>query len=95
MVDTEGTAIVDEELPLYSGAKVKLAFYQQPYVLKDGVTYGSSLKLLGIQVVSLNTQAGADTGDMGAEDVAELFGSTEGFKAADPNVTPNVADDDF
>ena len=53
VVDTEGTAIVDEELPLYSGAKVKLAFYQQPYVLKDGVTYGSSLKLLGIQVVSL------------------------------------------
>jgi len=95
VVDTEGTAIIDEELPLYSGAKVKLAFYQQPYVLKDGVTYGSSLKLLGIQVVSLNTQAGADTGDMGAEDVAQLFGSTEGFKAADPNVTPNVADEDF
>ena len=68
---------------------------QQPYVLKDGVTYGSSLKLLGIQVISLNTQAGIDTGDMNADAVAELFGSTDGFKASDPNVTPNVADDDF
>ena len=95
VVDSEGTAILDEELPLYSGAKVKLAFYQQPYVLKDGVTYGSSLKLLGIQVISLNTQAGIDTGDMNADAVAELFGSTEGFKAADPNVTPNASDDDF
>ena len=95
VVDTEGTPILDEEIPLYSGSTVKLAYYQQPYVLKDGVTYGSSLKLLAVQVVSLNNSAGVDTGDMTPESAAELFGKTEGFKAPDPTVTPNMADDDF
>jgi hypothetical protein len=48
VVDTEGTPITDTELPLYSGSKVKLAFKQKPYILRDGVTYGSSLKLVGV-----------------------------------------------
>ena len=95
VVDTEGTPITDEEIPLYSGSRVKLAYYQQPYVLKDGVTYGSSLKLLAVQVVSLNNSAGVDTGDMSPDAAAELFGKTEGFKAPDPSVTPNMADEDF
>ena len=94
VVDTEGTPITDEDIPLYSGSRVKLAFYQQPYVLKDGVTYGSSLKLLALQVVSLNNSAGVDTGDMSAEAAADIFGKTEGFKAPDPSVTPNMKDDD-
>ena len=55
IVDTEGTQITDVNLPIYSGSKVKLAFYQKPYILKDGVTYGTSLKLLGIQLVSIST----------------------------------------
>ena len=95
VVDTEGTPITDERTPLYSGSQVKLAFYQKPYLLKDGVTYGSSLKLLAMQVISLNNAAGVDTGDMSAESAMELFGKTEGFKAPDPNVTPNMADEDF
>ena len=98
VVDTEGTHITDENLPIYSGAKVKLAFYQKPYILRDGVTYGTSLKLVGVQLVSINSEAGVDTGDMNAEDVAALFGTTTGFKASDPNVTPaesTVEDDEF
>ena len=93
IVDTEGTQITDEATPLYSGSKVKLAFYQKPYILKDGVTYGTSLKLVGIQVVSLNSSAGVDTGDMNTEDVAALFGKTSGFKASEPNVTTDSTDD--
>ena len=82
---------------MYSGSRVKLAFYQKPYILKDGVTYGTSLKLVGVQLVSLNSGAGVDTGDMAAEDVAALFGKTEGFKAGDPSVTviPEDMSDDF
>ena len=95
VVDTEGTPITDEEIPLYSGSTVKIAFEQKPYILKDGVTYGSSLKCIAVQVVSLNNSAGVDTGDMSVEDVTALFGKTEGFKAPDPKVTPNVADEDF
>ena len=88
VVDTDGTVITDERLPLFSGAKVKLALYQKPYILRDGVTYGTSLKLKGIQVVSLSTSAGVDVGDMSTEDVAELFGNTAGFKVSEPNVMP-------
>jgi hypothetical protein len=97
VVDTEGTVIADDNTPLYAGSRVKLAFYQKPYILRDGVTYGTSLKLVGVQLVSLNTSAGVDTGDMSTEDVAALFGKTEGFKTSEPNVTPTetVEDDDF
>jgi hypothetical protein len=64
VVDTKGTPVTDENIPVYSGSQVKLAFYQKPYILRDGITYGTSLKLLGIQLVSLNGAAGVDTGDM-------------------------------
>ena len=96
VVDTEGPHVTDENTPMYSGSRVNLAFYQKPYILKDGVTYGTSLKLVGVQLVSLNSGAGVDTGSMPAEEVAELFGKTEGFKANDPSVTviPG-SDDDF
>ena len=97
-VDTEGTPIVDNGTPLYSGSKVKLAFYQKPYILKDGVTYGTSLKLQGVQVVTLSGSAGVDTGDLSDTAVAELFGKTQGFKAGDPNITvkeETEVEDDF
>ena len=100
VVDTEGTIIADDNTPMYAGSRVKLAFYQKPYILRDGVTYGTSLKLVGVQLVSLNTAAGVDAGDMSTEDVAALFGKTEGFKASEPNVRSTVTipdgdEDDF
>ena len=95
VVDTEGTPVTDEATPVYSGSQVKLAFYQKPYILKDAVTYGTSLKLVGVQLVSLSSAAGVDTGDMNPEDVASLFGKTQGFKADEPNVTPATVDEDF
>jgi len=95
VVDTEGTHITDENTPMYGGSTVKLAFYQKPYILKDGVTYGTSLKLVGVQLVSVKAGAGVDTGDMNDVDVAALFGKTEGFKASTPNVTTTTEEDDF
>ena len=97
VVDTEGTPVTDKRIPLYSGSTVKLAFYQKPYILRDEVTYGSSLKLVGVQVVSIKGTAGVDVGDLAATDVAGLFGNTQGFKAGDPNVIPaeTTDDDDF
>ena len=89
VVDTDGTLITDSNLPLYNGSKVKLALYQKPYILRDGVTYGTSLKLKGIQVVSLSSSAGVDVGDMSTEDVIDLFGTTAGYKAMMPNVLQN------
>ena len=94
VVDTEGSQVQDAKTPLYAGSTVKLGFYQKPYILRDGVTYGSSLKLVGVQVVSVKGEAGIDTGDLDATEVAELFGTTSGFKTADPNVTPTPNVDD-
>jgi len=92
IVDTEGTPVTDAKTPLYGGSTVKLGFYQKPYILRDGVTYGSSLKLVGVQVVSVKGEAGVDTGDLDANQVAELFGTTAGFKTSDPNVTVTADD---
>tara|TARA_Y100000289_G_C3870876_1_gene123406 strand:- start:85 stop:648 length:564 start_codon:yes stop_codon:yes gene_type:complete len=97
IVDTEGTAIT-ETLDIRSGSKVKLAFYQKPYIFGDA--YGTSLKLTAVQLVSLSSGAGVDIGDMTPDDAAELFGTTKGFKQSEPNVIPdttpaNVEDDDF
>ena len=94
VVDTEGSPVTDTKTPLYAGSTVKLGFYQKPYILRDGVTYGSSLKLVGVQVVSVKGNAGVDTGDLDATEVAELFGTTSGFKTSDPNVTPSTNDEE-
>ena len=94
VVDTEGVPVTDVKTPLYGGSTVKLGFYQKPYILRDGVTYGSSLKLVGVQVVSVKSEAGVDTGDLDADAVAELFGTTAGFKTGDPNVTPTVDEEE-
>ena len=102
VVDTEGTQIKDERTPMYSGSKVKLAFYQSPYILKDGTTYGTSLKLVGVQLIACGSSAGVDTAEMGSDEVAALFGKTEGFRTvANPvtsepsSVEEDDTDDDF
>ena len=88
VVDTEGTLVTNTKTPLYGGSTVKLGFYQKPYILRDGVTYGSSLKLGGVQVVELNKEAaGTDSGDLNETEVADLFGKTSGFKAAAQETT--------
>ena len=98
VVDTEGTQIKDTDTPVYSGSKVKLAFFQKPYVLPSG-DIGTSLKLKAVQIVSLNSGAGVvDKGDMSADQASELFGKTTGFKVEEPNVDAapcSVEEDDF
>ena len=98
VVDTEGVPVTDNKIPLYGGSTVKLGFYQKPYILRDGITYGSSLKLLGVQVVSLNSDsAGVSSDDLDQSQVADLFGKTSGFKAGEvpPTTETNVEEEDF
>ena len=94
MVDTEGTPVTDKKTPLYGGSTVKLGFFQKPYILRDGVTYGSSLKLLGVQVVAVGEGAAVDTDSMDEEDVADMFGKTEGFKTSEPTPVASPPEDD-
>jgi len=94
IVDTEGTTIEDKETPIYSGSQVKVAFFQKPYVLPTG-DIGTSLKLKAIQLISLNTGAGVvDDGDMTPEAATELFGTTKGFKVAEPNPAAEESTDE-
>ena len=96
VVDTEGTPLTDTKTPLYGGSTVKLGFYQKPYILRDGVTYGSSLKLVGVQVVELNKEAaGTDSGDLDETQVADLFGKTSGFKTTAVETPTDVEEQDF
>ena len=96
VVDTEGSPVTDKKTPLYAGSTVKLGFFQKPYILRDGVTYGSSLKLVGVQVVSVKSDgAGVDAGDLDENQVADLFGKTKGFKADTPPPAQEVEDEDF
>ena len=98
VVDTEGTLITDTNTPVYSGSKVKLAFIQKPYILPAG-DIGTSVKLKSVQIVSIQGGAGvSDSGNISAEEAADLFGTTDGYKASDP--TPVVeetsdVDEDF
>ena len=91
VVDTEGTPINDANTPVYAGSTVKLGFIQKPYLLRDGISYGTSLKLSGVQLVTIQGGAGVDTGDLDQAGVAELFGKTSGFKAGEPNVETEAA----
>lgn len=99
--DSEGTLVTDPNVPLFEGSSVKLAFFQKPYVLKDGLTYGTSLKLRGVQIVEINSNAGIDPGSLSDDDVKSLFGTCEGYKASDqPKVIDTApcseqVDDDF
>ena len=96
VVDTEGSPVTDTKIPLYGGSTVKLGFYQKPYILRDGITYGSSLKLLGVQIVELsNDAAGVDSDDLSDAQVADLFGKTQGFKSTDAPPAVETDDEDF
>ena len=58
---------------------------QKPYAM--GPNIGTSLKVVGVQIVELVTGTGAvDSGNLSVEDVAALFGSVDGFKSDEPAV---------
>ena len=96
IVDSVGADITNPNRPLYGGSKVRRALWQKPYVLKDGVSYGTSLKCVGVQVVDLGVEAGVSE-DLDT-DVTSMFGTVEGFKAADlpeKHTETTTVDDDF
>lgn len=85
-VDTDGQALDRSVLrDVRRGTKVRLIVQQSPYAF--GAKVGTKFKVLGVQIVELATGNGAvDSGDLSVEDVASLFGTSEGFKGAEPAV---------
>ena len=66
------------------GTKVKIICQQVPYTKP---AKGTTLKVLGVQVIELQAMNGAsDSGSLSTEDVVAMFGTTEGFKASEPQV---------
>ena len=83
IVDSKGVPITGN-LPLYSGSLCKIAFQHKPYSLPDSV--GTSLRIKGIQVISVAAGGMSDAGNLNEESAAALFGVSEGFSVDDPNV---------
>lgn len=92
-IDTEGTLLEVEVLrDIRKGTKVKLIVQQSPYTKPSK---GTTLKVLGVQVLELVTGHGAvDSGDLSAADVAALFGPAQGFKVSAPAVRQAPAAED-
>ena len=84
-VDTEGNPLDRSVLrDVRGGTKVRIICQQVPYTKPS---LGTTLKVLGVQVVELATGNGAvDRGNLSVEEVAGLFGKVEGFKQGEPVV---------
>ena len=85
-VDSDGKPIEKSVLlSVRKGTKVNLIVDQKPYAM--GPNVGTSMRVIGVQIIELATGNGAvDSGSLSVEDVAELFGSVDGFKASEPAV---------
>lgn len=85
-VDSDGEVIDRNVLKdVRRGTKVRLIVQQKPYSM--GPNVGTSLRVLGVQIIELATGNGAvDSGDLSVEDVAALFGKADGYKASEPAV---------
>lgn len=85
-VDTQGLPI-PLDTDIREGTTVRLIVDLKPYVF--GSKVGLSLKVRGAQVLKLVSGGGSDAGDLSTDDVATLFGTTEGYKANAPNFEPS------
>ena len=85
-VDSDGE-VIDRNIlkDVRRGTKVRLIVQQKPYSM--GPNVGTSLRVLGVQIIELATGNGAvDSGDLSVDDVAALFGKADGYKASEPAV---------
>ncbi len=90
-VDTNGDPLDESVLKsIRSGTKVKLIVQQTPYTKPS---LGTTLKVLGVQVIQLSTGNGAvDSGDLSVDDINQIFGKSDGFKQSSPAVRHETVD---
>lgn len=81
-IDAEGAVLEDAvRASIRKGTKARLIVEQKPYC-KPSV--GTTIKVLGVQVLELVSGAVADSGDLDEDDVIALFAKSAGFKQASP-----------
>lgn len=85
-VDCDGQPVEKSVLKdVRKGTQVNLIVDQKPYSM--GPNVGTSMRVIGVQIVKLVTAGGAvDSGELSADDVAGMFGSTDGYKQSEPAV---------
>ena len=85
-VDSTGAPIERAVLKdVRKGTKVNIIVDQKPYCMGSNV--GTSMKVIGVQIIELATGNGAvDSGDLSSDEVAGMFGVVKGFSQSDPSV---------
>ena len=85
-VDSTGVPIEKAVLKdVRKGTKVNMIVQQKPYC--KGANVGTSMRVVGVQIIELATGNGAvDSGDLSVDEVAGMFGSVKGYSQADPAV---------
>jgi hypothetical protein len=84
-VDATGAPIERAVLKdVRKGTKVRILLQQKPFAMG---TFNTSVRVIGVQIIELATGNGAvDSGDLSVDEVAALFGTTDGFSQSDPAV---------
>lgn len=81
-IDADGSVLEDSvRASIRKGTKVRLIVDQKPYTKPS---LGTTLKVLGVQVLELVSGAVADSGDLSEDDVIALFQKSAGFKQSSP-----------
>ena len=90
-VDSTGVPIEKSVLrDVRKGTKVNLIVQQKPYAV--GPNVGTTLRVVGVQIIELATGNGAvDSGDLSVDEVAGMFGAVKGYSQADPAVRKEEA----
>tara|TARA_Y200000002_G_scaffold383224_1_gene404197 strand:- start:16670 stop:17239 length:570 start_codon:yes stop_codon:yes gene_type:complete len=84
-VDTDGQILdTATRKSIRKGTKVRLICDQKPYT-KPSV--GTTIKVLGVQVIELVAGAVSDSGEMTTDDIVSMFSEdpVDGYKAASPS----------
>ncbi len=87
VIDTEGELVSKPTLKsIRGGTEANVMFEITGY--NYGNKVGTKFRVLGVQITKLVTFGGAtDAGSLSVEEVAGMFGTTDGFKQADPQVS--------
>lgn len=90
-VDCDGQPVEKSVLKdVRKGTQVNLIVDQKPYAM--GPNVGTSMRVIGVQIVKLVTGGGAvDSGELSVDDVAGMFGSVAGYKQSEPAVRQDAS----
>ena len=76
--DCDLNQLTDPDIPMHEGAQTIVKFKQKSYVYQDRSTYGTTLKLVGFQVLRLTA---VDEIGQSVDEVRKLFKKREGFNS--------------